>query len=161
MAEKSSWDQANSRQKLCLVWRNRKKISQIIKEYFYLPFFLLIILCYNTSTWGPRHYTPSIQVSNVTVTGGGTDSQYAPLDFVARSQDTAVHLEPGIPRHGRRILRLQLAVGRVQVILPALCIQQHSMTSNGACSVAYLSGSESGSVGSECFWASWIRIQIH
>jgi hypothetical protein len=28
-----------------LVWRNRKKISQIIKDYFHLPFFLLIILC--------------------------------------------------------------------------------------------------------------------
>ncbi len=27
-----------------LVWRNRKKISQIIKVYFHLPFFLLIIL---------------------------------------------------------------------------------------------------------------------
>ncbi len=46
MAEKSSWDQANIRQKLGLVWRNRKKISQIIKDYFYLPFFLLIILWY-------------------------------------------------------------------------------------------------------------------
>jgi hypothetical protein len=45
MAEKSSWDQANIRQKLGLVWRNRKKISQIIKDYFFLPFFLLIILC--------------------------------------------------------------------------------------------------------------------
>ncbi len=45
MAEKSCWDQANRRQKLSLVWRNRKKISQIIKDYFYLPFFLLIILC--------------------------------------------------------------------------------------------------------------------
>jgi hypothetical protein len=44
MAEKSRWDQANRRQKLGLVWRNRKKISQIIKDYFYLPFFLLIIL---------------------------------------------------------------------------------------------------------------------
>ncbi len=44
MAEKSSWDQANRRQKLGLVWRIRKKISQIIKDYFYLPFFLLIIL---------------------------------------------------------------------------------------------------------------------
>ncbi len=31
-----------------LVWRNRKKISQIIKDYFHLPFFLLIIL------WGDR-----------------------------------------------------------------------------------------------------------
>jgi hypothetical protein len=29
-----------------LVWRNRKKISQIIKDYFHLLFFLLIILCY-------------------------------------------------------------------------------------------------------------------
>jgi hypothetical protein len=27
-----------------LVWRNRKKISQIIKDYFHLPFYLLIIL---------------------------------------------------------------------------------------------------------------------
>jgi hypothetical protein len=44
-AEKSSWVQANIRQKLGLVWSNRKKISQIIKDYFYLPFFLLIILC--------------------------------------------------------------------------------------------------------------------
>jgi hypothetical protein len=42
--EKPSWDQANRRQKLGLVWRIRKKISQIIKDYFYLPFFLLIIL---------------------------------------------------------------------------------------------------------------------
>ncbi len=45
MTEKSSCDQANIQQKLGLVWRNRKKISQIIKDYFYLPFFLLIILC--------------------------------------------------------------------------------------------------------------------
>jgi hypothetical protein len=45
MAEKSRWDQANIRQKLGLVWRNRKKISKIIKDYFYFPFFLLIILC--------------------------------------------------------------------------------------------------------------------
>jgi hypothetical protein len=44
MAEKSSWDQANKRQKLGLVWRYRKNISQIIKNYVYLPFFLLIIL---------------------------------------------------------------------------------------------------------------------
>jgi hypothetical protein len=50
MAEKSRWDQANSRQKPGLVWRNRKEISQNIKDYFYLPFFLLIILwlLYNT-----------------------------------------------------------------------------------------------------------------
>jgi hypothetical protein len=49
MAEKSSWDQANIRQKLGLVWRNRKKISQIIKDYLYIPFFLLIILCFHLS----------------------------------------------------------------------------------------------------------------
>jgi hypothetical protein len=47
MAEKSSWDQANIRPKLGLVWRNRKNISQIIKDYVYLQFFLLIIL------WNP------------------------------------------------------------------------------------------------------------
>jgi hypothetical protein len=44
MAEKSSWDQANRHQKHGLVWRNRKKTSQIIKEYLYLPYLLLIIL---------------------------------------------------------------------------------------------------------------------
>jgi hypothetical protein len=44
MAEKSSWEQANILQKLGLVWRNIKKISKIIKGYFYLLFFLLIIL---------------------------------------------------------------------------------------------------------------------
>ncbi len=38
MAEKSSWDQANIWKKLSLVWRNSKKFSQIIKDYFYLPF---------------------------------------------------------------------------------------------------------------------------
>jgi hypothetical protein len=37
--------QANKWQKHGLVCRNRKKNSQIIKDYFYLPFFLLIILC--------------------------------------------------------------------------------------------------------------------
>ncbi len=39
---------AGTRQTDCknwgLVWRNRKKISQINKDYFHLPFFLLIIL---------------------------------------------------------------------------------------------------------------------
>jgi hypothetical protein len=40
-----SWDQANRGKKLGLVWRNRKKISQIINDYLYLLFFLLIILC--------------------------------------------------------------------------------------------------------------------
>jgi hypothetical protein len=52
MAEYSSWGQANLWQKLGLVCRNRKKSSQIIKDYF--PFFLLIILCPKPiiSTWG-------------------------------------------------------------------------------------------------------------
>jgi hypothetical protein len=55
MAEKSSWDQANKRQKLGLVWRNRKKISQIFKDYFYLSFFLLIIFMYQPDTHSSRH----------------------------------------------------------------------------------------------------------
>ncbi len=55
MAEKSTWDQANIQKKLGLVWRNRKKISQIIKDYCYLPFFLLIILCLQQSTHSPFH----------------------------------------------------------------------------------------------------------
>jgi hypothetical protein len=48
LAEKYTWElgPANRRQKLGLVWRNRKKISQIIiNDYLCLPFFLLIILC--------------------------------------------------------------------------------------------------------------------
>jgi hypothetical protein len=40
----SSWDQANRGENLGLVSRNRNKISQIINDYLYLPFFLLIIL---------------------------------------------------------------------------------------------------------------------
>jgi hypothetical protein len=44
VAEKSSWDPAKRREKLGLVWRNRKKISQIINDYLCLPFFLLILL---------------------------------------------------------------------------------------------------------------------
>ncbi len=54
MAEKSRWYQANRRQKTCIVWRNIKKISLIIKDYLYLPFFLLIILWSNhgeTANW--------------------------------------------------------------------------------------------------------------
>ncbi len=57
---KSSWDQANIRQKLGLVWRNRKKISQIFKDYFYLPFFLLIILCCNPNQFKTNSHPPAI-----------------------------------------------------------------------------------------------------
>jgi hypothetical protein len=42
VAEKSSWDHTNRWQKLGLVWRNRKKISQIINDYLYLPFFFFL-----------------------------------------------------------------------------------------------------------------------
>jgi hypothetical protein len=49
MAEKYNWDHTNIWQKLGVVWRNRKKINQIIKDYFYLTFFLLIILCKRVS----------------------------------------------------------------------------------------------------------------
>ncbi len=55
MAEKSRWDQANRRQKHGLVWRNRKKNSQIIKDYFYLPFSLFIILCLFCAESGDIH----------------------------------------------------------------------------------------------------------
>ncbi len=44
--------QANRPQKLGLVWRNIKKISQIIKDYFCLLFFLLIILWWPCSRRG-------------------------------------------------------------------------------------------------------------
>ncbi len=46
----SSWDQANRRQKLGFGLENRKQISQIIKDYFHLPFFLLIILWFTQCT---------------------------------------------------------------------------------------------------------------
>ncbi len=36
---------ANRWQKLGLVWKNRKKISQIFNDYLCLPLFLLFILC--------------------------------------------------------------------------------------------------------------------
>jgi hypothetical protein len=50
MAENSSWGQANLWQKLGLVLRNRKKTSQIIKDY--LPFFLLIYVRNQSSQRG-------------------------------------------------------------------------------------------------------------
>jgi hypothetical protein len=63
LAEKSSWDQANIWQKLGLVWRNGKKISQIIKDNFYLPFFLLIILWRKLSIEFPSS-TPGGKMQN-------------------------------------------------------------------------------------------------
>jgi hypothetical protein len=43
---------SKQRGKLGLVWRNRKKISQIINDYLHLPFFLLIILCFEGNDRG-------------------------------------------------------------------------------------------------------------
>jgi hypothetical protein len=43
MAKNPALGPANRRRKLGLAWRNRKKVSQIINAYLYLPFFLLII----------------------------------------------------------------------------------------------------------------------
>jgi hypothetical protein len=63
VAEKSNWDQANRGEKLGLVWRNRKKISQIINDYLYLPFFLLVIFCSALFTHAYTHQTFSIHVS--------------------------------------------------------------------------------------------------
>jgi hypothetical protein len=50
----SSWDQANRGEKLGLVWRNRKEISQTIKVYLYLPFFLLTL---SPAAGGPIGHT--------------------------------------------------------------------------------------------------------
>ena len=72
MAEKSSWEQANIGQKLDLVWRNRKKISQIIKDYLHLPFLLLIILWAKVLVylvWDKRRH-----IAN----GGGTEGISCP-----------------------------------------------------------------------------------
>jgi hypothetical protein len=44
MAEKSSLGTRKTNGKIGLVWRNRKKISQIINAYLCLPFFFIIIL---------------------------------------------------------------------------------------------------------------------
>jgi hypothetical protein len=48
----SSLDQENRGEKLGVVWRKRKKISQIISDYLYLPFFLLIILWFQAMQAG-------------------------------------------------------------------------------------------------------------
>jgi hypothetical protein len=45
-------DQENRGEKLGLVWRKRKKISQIINDYLYLPFFFLIILWFQAMQAG-------------------------------------------------------------------------------------------------------------
>ncbi len=57
MAEKYNWDQANIRQKLGLVWINIKKISQIIKDQFYLPLNYFI-------AWGFLSWTSPLGVRN-------------------------------------------------------------------------------------------------
>jgi hypothetical protein len=76
IAEMSSWDQANRWENLGLVWRNRKKIIQIINDYLCLPFFRLIILCLIYSLSGltdisccPLAQCPRVQSSAVVDTG--------------------------------------------------------------------------------------------
>jgi hypothetical protein len=61
--------------KLGLVWRNRKKISQIINAYLYLPFFLLIIL-WQWCIWKEKKGSPRSPAMDVVcfpagVGGGG------------------------------------------------------------------------------------------
>jgi hypothetical protein len=70
MAEKSSWDETNIRQKLGLVWRNRKKISQIIKDNFYLPFFLNYFMIGGRGL--PSGYTFVTHLWSTTVWASGT-----------------------------------------------------------------------------------------
>jgi hypothetical protein len=48
----SSRDQENRGEKLGVVWRKRKKTSQIINDYLYLLLFLLIILWYQAMQAG-------------------------------------------------------------------------------------------------------------
>ncbi len=43
---KTHWTKTGYGEKLGLVWRNWKKISQIINDYVHLPFFLSFILCF-------------------------------------------------------------------------------------------------------------------
>ncbi len=52
VAEKATWDPANGRQKLGLVWENRMQISQINNDCFFLLFSLLFIL------WPQHKFTP-------------------------------------------------------------------------------------------------------
>ncbi len=58
-SEMSSWDQAYRGGKLGLVWRNRKKISQIIKGYLYLPFFLCYVMAQLPCPLSSRHTATS------------------------------------------------------------------------------------------------------
>jgi hypothetical protein len=59
-------------QKLGLVWRNRKKISQIINDYLCLPFFLLIILWYHLSPftfkWKCQGICTAVRCANLLTT---------------------------------------------------------------------------------------------
>jgi hypothetical protein len=52
-------------EKLGLAWRNRKKISQIINDYLYLPFFLLFILWLTTMKLGSQEQDSVPFVSSV------------------------------------------------------------------------------------------------
>ena len=76
MAEKSSQDQANIRQKLGLVWINRKKISQIIKRLLLLTVlplnYFMLLICGRVGgrrkSFNSKHagFTPKIYINNGT-----------------------------------------------------------------------------------------------
>ncbi len=72
------WEQANRRQKLGLVWRNRKKISQFINAYLYLPFFLLIIL-WGESTSGCVTYRNAQLIVNTQKVSGDRHRKNNPI----------------------------------------------------------------------------------
>ncbi len=93
-------DQANKRQKPGLVWRNRKKISQIIKDYYYLSFFLLIILWFVPWTnhlWpkcpDPGSHEGTAHNKPVLVMLGGQPHQYLWFRFL-RSSALYVYVLP-------------------------------------------------------------------
>jgi hypothetical protein len=102
MAEKSGWE----RQKLDLVWRNRKKICQIIKDYFYLPFFLLIILwisrwlrpfismAYNLDRQRPRFI--AIQYNSSSGSGGFSNFETKKSNEVQRRRGGGSSLPDGV-----------------------------------------------------------------
>ncbi len=52
---------------LGLVWRNRRKICQIINAYIYLPFFLLIIWWPWSYLWGSLPPVNSVNIMRTTI----------------------------------------------------------------------------------------------
>jgi hypothetical protein len=97
------WDQANRRQKLGLVWRIRKIISQIINAYLYTPFFLLI------SSW--ERVSP------------GRSKKPGVLTAVL-SRETEV-LEVVDPLGVHQFERLEVLDGRASVVVGESTLERH------------------------------------